>query len=239
MFTTQKLTTLLAAILLLSACSSTRIILDQHQDELRNARTISAHFFQTYGQQTNLKDVPFVTLGIEGGTGYSYDENHNVLFITPFLEADTDTKRAFAKASSQLEAPDYYNNLLFEFFTAHQMMHLLYDVQPLAPVSLYEEELRINAMTWLYLNQHGLTSEEKTTQQLAFLQQLETRLVSRFPGMESSKRLASALEVVNSASYWYVTAVSVQQAHQIAGTAGSLDQYLQSLKGNQQVASSH
>ena len=127
-------------------------------------------------------------MGIEGGPGYSYDESHNVLFITPFSHADFDTQKLFAKAAREQRAGASYDELLFTFFAAHQMMHLVYDRLPLAPTNQYEEEQRINTMTWLFLKEYDLMPVNEM-EQLELLNALEATLVR----LQKSRRVADAM----------------------------------------------
>ena len=206
-----------AAIVALAgtSCTSPKLLLDDHAGELHRARTVATAFYADFGTELGLRDIPFVTVGVEGGTGYSYDLAHNVLFITPHAHAEFDTQRFFARASAGGDGDATYNALLFEYFTAHQLMHLLYDRLPLAPVPQYEEELRINVLTWVFLRKHGL-STDRPAQWLPTLANLEAQLVARFGEPGSGDRLARALGVDTNASYWYVTAVSIQDAYRRA-----------------------
>ncbi len=218
------------ALLLLTACGSPKLLLDANADNLRKARTITNTFYDAYGQELGLKDAPFVTVGIEGGPGYSYDVNHNVLFITPFSHADFDTQKLFAKAARDQRAATCYDELLFTFFSAHQMMHLVYDRLPLAPTTQYEEEQRINTMTWLFLKEYDLMSTNEA-EQLELLNTLEANLVRRFPSILSEKETAGELEVIDNGSYWYVTAVSLQNSRRLADAMGTQRNYVASLNG--------
>jgi len=218
------------ALILLTACGSPKLLLDANAENLREARSITNTFFDAYGQDLGLKDAPFVTVGIEGGPGYSYDVNHNVLFITPFSHADFDTQKLFSKAAREQGASGSYDELLFNFFTAHQMMHLVYDRLPLAPTSEYEEEHRINTMTWLFLKEYDLMSANEA-EQIELLNNLEANLVRRFPSILTEKEDVSELEVIDNGSYWYVTSVSLQSSRRLADAMGTQRNYIASLDG--------
>jgi len=218
------------ALILLTACGSPKLMLDANADNLRTARSITNTFYNAYGQELGLKDAPFVTVGIEGGPGYSYDMNHNVLFITPFSHADFDTQKLFSKASRELRASANYNSLMFNFFTAHQMLHLVYDRLPLAPTSQYEEELRINTMTWLFLKEYDLMPANEA-EQLEVLTTLEAQLAKRFPAIHNGRATAGELEVIDNGSYWFVTSVSLQASRRLADAMGSQRNYVASLNG--------
>lgn len=195
-----------------TACTSPKLLLENNRDNLRGARTIATAFYESYGQQVGLKAVPFVTVGTEGGSGFNYDAAHNVLFITPYDFADFDTQKFFGKASEDSDGRAEYNAILFDYFTAHQMMHLVYDEIGLNAASHWEEELHINAMTWLFLKRTGLLQGRDATW-LNTLSQVETRLVSRYPDAAPNANFAQALEVTNNATYWYVTAVSMRESY--------------------------
>ncbi len=222
---------LLGLVLFSTACRSSKVLLAEHATDLREARTVATAFYQDFGKDLGLKDVPFVTVGVEGGTGYSYDEAHNVLFITPFEHTDFDTQKFFARVSQAEQGAATYNSIMFEYFTAHQLMHLLYDKLPLAPVSQYEEELRINVLAWVFLRKHRL-SDLNEAQWLAALSGLEQQLVSRFPQSEKSDNIARALTVDNNASYWYVSAVSLQEAFRLAQDYSNERAYVNQLTGS-------
>ncbi|MFK8055405.1 MAG: hypothetical protein AB8F78_04710 [Saprospiraceae bacterium] len=218
------------ALTLLTACGSPKLLLDANANNLRTARTITNTFYDAYGQELGLKDAPFVTVGVEGGPGYSYDVSHNVLFITPFSHADFDTQKLFSKAARDTRASAIYDELLFNFFTAHQMMHLVYDRLPLAPTTQYEEELRINTMTWLFLKEYDLMPANEA-EQAELLSNLEAQLVRRFPSITNEKETASELEVLDNGSYWYVTSVSLQSSRGLADAMGTQRNYAASLNG--------
>ncbi len=229
-FRLPVLGTVFLALILLTACGSPKLLLDANADNLRKARTITNTFYDAYGQELGLKDAPFVTVGIEGGPGYSYDESHNVLFITPFSHADFDTQKLFAKAAREQRAGASYDELLFTFFAAHQMMHLVYDRLPLAPTNQYEEEQRINTMTWLFLKEYDLMPVNEM-EQLELLNALEANLVRRFPSILNKKSSVADLEVLDNGSYWYVTSVSLQKSRRVADAMGSQRNYVGSLSG--------
>lgn len=218
------------AVALLTACGSPKLLLDANAENLRNARKVTNKFYEVYGQEIGLKDAPFVTVGLEGGPGYSYDVNHNVLFITPFSHADFDTQKLFAKAARDLRASASYDELLFNFFSAHQMMHLVYDRLPLAPASQFEEELRINTMTWLFLMEYDLITQNEQ-EHLELLSNLEALLVRRYPSILTKKETAGDLEVLDNGSYWYVTSVSLQASRKLANAMGTQRNYLEGLIG--------
>ncbi len=218
---------LLFALLLLASCNRPARLLEANAGNLRTARTVAAAFYEFHGEVAGLPDVPFVTVGMDGGQGYSYDEAHNVLFVTPFSHADFDTQRMFAKACQPDRADDVYNDLMFRFFTAHQLMHLYYKAQPLEQVSLFEEEIRIHTLTWIFLRETELLggAAELTTS----LATLEAQLKRRFPVIRNGSHTAADLVVDDNASYWYVTAVSMCSALSEAGSAPSGEAYLASL----------
>ena len=222
--------TAVLAFTLLTACGSPKLLLDANADNLREARTITNTFYEAYGQEIGLKDAPFVTVGIEGGPGYSYDVDHNVLFITPFSHTDFDTQKLFAKSSKDQHAASTYDELLFNFFSAHQMMHLLYDRLPLAPTTQFEEEQRINTMTWLFLKEYDLMPANET-EQLELLRNLEAQLVRRFPSILNKKETVGELEVIDNGSYWYVTSVSLQNSRRLAEVMATQRNYIGSLNG--------
>jgi len=217
-------------VLLTAACNRPARLLDANANNLRTARTVAAAFHEQYGAETGLPDVPFVTLGMEGGQGYSYDISHNVLFVTPYSQADFDTQKIFAKAAMDDRAGAVYDDVMFRFFTAHQLMHLYYDRQPLAGVSSYREELRVNAMTWLFLEDAGLLGPAHN-EVVTTLGELEQRLVRRFPILERRDVSVSDLKVDDNTSYWYVTSVSMlaarEDANSIASVASLVEQFSQ------------
>ena len=228
--TTPRLLTAVALlyVLLTSACNHPALLLDANADNLHTARNVAAAFYAQYGKELNLKDEPFVTIGVEGGQGYSYDIAHNVLFVTPFSQADFDTQKIFAKACAEDRAATVYDELMFGFFTAHQLMHLVYDELPLTHVDEYEEELRINTLTWLFLERNkllpGITEEH-----LAAYQALSAQLERRFPSLQRGDN-AATLPVEDNASYWYVTAASLQASYAAAAQVGSPTAYVAALE---------
>ena len=218
-------------LILCTACSSPKLLLEEHTGDLRQARTVATAFYQDFGKDIGLQDIPFVTVGVEGGTGYSYDEAHNVLFITPHEHADFDTQKFFTRASLFDRGAATYNSVMFEFFTAHQLMHLLYDRLPVAPASQYEEELRINVLTWVFLRKHHL-SDPHESEWLTTLAALEAQLVTRFPQAGGNENFARALTVDSNASYWYVTSVALQEAFRLAERYPNERAYVAELTGN-------
>lgn len=206
-------------------------MLDANANNLSQARKVTNTFYDAYGKELGLKDAPFVTVGVEGGPGYSYDMSHNVLFITPFSHSDFDTQKMFAKAAQDQDAASIYNSILFNFFAAHQMMHLVYDRLPLAPTTQYEEEHRINTLTWLFMKEHDLLSSNDA-EQLQLLYNLEAQLVRKFPSILSKKASIDELEVIDNGSYWYVTSVSLQSSKRLADTFSSQRNYVASLQGD-------
>ena len=231
--TTLRLLALASALLLLAACNRPALLLDANADNLRTARQVAAAFYGEYGRTLDLKDEPFVTIGMEGGQGYSYDVAHNVLFVTPFSHADFDTQRIFAKACDGEHAAAAYDGLMFRFFAAHQLMHLVYDELPLAPAGEYEEELRINALTYLFLERHDLLGGNAFDVHLAVL---EEQLAARFPGLASGRYAAATMPVDDNASYWYVTAVNLRTARAAAERTGSPGAYVASLEATEASA---
>ena len=224
--------------LIATACHRPTLLIDANADDLRTARTVALAFYQQLGTQAGLADVPFITVGVEGGPGYSYDVAHNVLFVTPYSHADFDTQRIFAKAcGSQREEP-VYDDLMFRFFTAHQLMHLVYDRMSLAEVSQYEEELRINTLTWLFLEENDLLSPGMQ-ELMKVSERLEGDLVDRFPSVTKGVESAQTLTVNDNASYWYVTAVSLMASHADAERFGSSRGYVASLTDSRLSARVH
>ncbi len=211
-----------------TACSSPKVLLENNRDNLRGARTIATAFYESYGAHLDLKDVPFVTAGMEGGPGFSYDTDHNVLFVTPYEYADFDTQKYFGRASASGDGKADYNSLMFDYFTAHQLMHLVYDEAGHSPASHWEEELHIHTMTWLFLGRNGL-AEGRDANWLNTLAQVEGRLVSRYPDAALDTNFARALEITNNATYWYVTAVGMREAYELAKPYASEQSYLSQL----------
>ena len=218
-------------LVLCTACHSPRLLLEEHATDLRQARTVATAFYQDFGQDLGLKDIPFVTVGMEGGSGYSYDVSHNVLFLTPFQHADFDTQRFFGRACGSDCSDATYNSLIFEYFTAHQLMHLLYDRLQLPAVAEYDAELRINVLTWVFLRKHKF-ADLREGEWLAALSALEAQLVSRFPDIAGNNQMARALAVDNNASYWYVSAVNLQEAYRQAQNFKSERAYITQLSGS-------
>ena len=235
----MKLLSLLSigGLLLCTACTAPKLLIEDHTAELRQARTVATAFYQDFGKDVKLKDVPFVTISVDGGSGYSYDQAHNVLFITPFEHADFDTQKFFSRAAPGDTTAQSYNSLLFEFYAAHQLMHLLYDALPLDGVSHYEEELRINVLTLIFLRKHKF-SEVAESGWLSVMDALEAQLVSRFPGAGESASFARALDIDNNASFCYVSAVNFQEAHQIAAGFKSERAYVTQLTSAATASSS-
>ena len=222
----------LAALALVSACNRPALLLDANADNLRAARTVAAAFYEDYGRAAGLRDVPFVTLGFEGGQGYSYDADHNVLFVTPFTHADFDTQKIFGRSTQAGQSALVYDDLMFRFFTAHQLMHLVYERLPVADGSHYEEELRINTLTTLFLQERGLLGGADA--ELAkTLTRLEKYLRVRFPSVTDGTATAATLTVDDNSSYWYVTANSLATARRRAAIVGTTNNYLASLSGGE------
>ena len=216
MHRTARLLVLLAALALGSASSIAEQRLAAHAEPLADARAVAQAFYETYGEQLGLPDAPFVTLGVESGPGYAYEPAHNVLFVTPFRDADFDTQRHFARAASDDREAEVYNALMFRFFTAHECLHLLYDRLPMrSDLSDFERETRINVLTWLFLEQHGLlpTNLDEID---ATLRALGEDVAGRFPSIRRGEATAATLVVDDNASYWYVTAASIREARAVA-----------------------
>ena len=230
MFSQTRLHTLLLLAFgaLLASCTSPKLLIEANQHHLREARTVATAFYHEHGQRTHLRDVPFVTVGMEAGTGFSYDVDHNVLFLTPYEYADFDTQKFFDRASLEGSGKDAYNGLVFEFFTAHQMMHLLYDELPMHAASHYEEELHINTMTWLFLRRHGLRAEREAAW-LTTLANLEAELGRRFPDAAGDEDLTADIRVDDNPSYWFVTATNLQAAYRGARGYESEGEYITEL----------
>lgn len=218
----------LGGLFLCSACSGPKLLLEANEANLRQARTVAASFYSVYSEDAKLKDVPFVTVGVEAGTGFTYDRAHNVLFITPHEHADFDTQKFFARASLDGKGKADYSSIMFEFFTAHQLMHLLYDQMRIETSSLYEEELHIHTMTWLFMRRQGLLGQREG-QWLPALAALESQLVRRFPEVERNTNIAKAMAVDSNASYWYVTAVGMQESYRMAAAYTSEKAYVAKL----------
>ena len=185
-------------------------------------------FYRAHGQRAHLGDVPFVTVGMEAGPGFSYDVPHNVLFITPSDYADFDTQKYFDRASLDGSGAEAYNSLVFEYFTAHQLMHLLYDELPVHTASHWDEEMHINTMTWLFLRRQGLARDREATW-LTTLANLEAHLSRRFPGAAADASLVPDVPVDDNASYWYVTAVCLQQSYRAAMNYETEGEYITGL----------
>ena len=199
----------------LTACGSPKLLIEANQHNLRQARTVATAFYHEHGQRAGLEDIPFVTVGMEAGPGFSYDVQHNVLFVTPAEYADFDTQKFFNRASLEGTGASAYNSLVFEYFTAHQMMHLLYDELPVHAASHWDEEMHINTMTWLFLRRSGL-AEGKEAAWLTTLANLEGELGRRYPNAAADANLVPDLRVDDNASYWFVTASSLQQSYRAA-----------------------
>ncbi len=211
-----------------TACSSPKLLLDSNKDNLRGARTVAMAFYESYGSSLGLKDIPFVTAGMEGGSGLVYDASHNVLFVTPYEYADFDTQKYFGRASASGNGKEAYNSIMFDFMAAHQLMHLVYDRTGLNAANHYQEETHINAMTWLFLKRTGFLHDQGDAW-LNTLGEIETRLVSRYPDAAADTNFAQALEVTNNATYWYVTAVSVRESYETSKRYASEKSYLSTL----------
>ena len=199
----------------LTACSSPKLLIEANRHNLHEARTVATAFYHEHGERARLRDIPFVTVGMEAGPGFSYDVPHNVLFVTPAEYADFDTQKFFTRASLEGSGADAYNSLLFEYFTAHQLMHLLYDELPLHAATHWDEELHINTMTWLFLRRNGLGADEEVSW-LTTLANLEADLGRRYPSTADGTTAIGDLVVEDNASYWYVTAVSLQRSYRAA-----------------------
>ena len=217
-----------AIVLGLGACNGTARLLETNQGNLRTARTVAAAFYKAYGDQLALRDIPFVTVGMDGGQGYSYDVDHNVLFVTPFSHIDFDTQKIFAKACAPDRGDDVYNDLMFRYFTAHQLMHLYYDELELEEVDIYEEELRINTLSLLFLKEYNLLSANEKEIQTA-LNTLEQKLKRRFPQVMEGNQSAATLLVDDNSSYWFVTACNLREARLQASLVSSSSQYIQEI----------
>lgn len=230
MTTQNHLHTLLlfAFAALVPACGSPKLLIEANQHNLRQARTVATAFYHAHGQRAGLDEIPFVTVGMEAGPGFSYDVAHDVLFVTPHEYADFDTQKFFNRASLEGSGQDAYNSLLFEYFTAHQMMHLLYDELPLHAATHYDEELHINTMTWLFLRRSGL-SEGREAAWLTTLANLEADLSRRFPSAVEDEAAIGDITVDDNASYWYVTAVNLQQSYRTAVGYESAGEYITEL----------
>lgn len=220
---------LIVTTFLFTACNSTARLLDANTSNLKTARTVAAAFYKTYGEDLGLRDVPFVTVGLDGGQGYSYDIDHNVLFITPFSHIDFDTQKIFAKACANDRGDDVYNDLMFRYFTAHQLMHLFYDKLQLEEVSLYDEEMRINTLTLLFLKQHDLLSTSDKEIHSA-LSEIEQKLKRRFPQVMDGNESPATMVVDDNAAYWFVTACNMREARFQASMVSSSKQYLEGLR---------
>ena len=218
----------LACGALLASCTSPRLLIEANEGNLRTARTVATAFYHEHGARAGLRDIPFVTVGMDAGTGFEYDADHNVLFLTPYEYADFDTQKFFTRASLGGSGKDAYNALLFEFFTAHQLMHLLYEALPLPAVAEYEEERHINAMTWLFLRRQGLDPEREAAW-LTTVANLEGDLGRRFPGASGDADLVAALAVVDNPSYWFVTADLLQRSYREAADYASEGAYITEL----------
>lgn len=213
--------TFAAFALAFAACSTPARRLRMHASELAEARTVAQAFYAAYGEQVGLPDAPFVTLGVESGPGYAYEPDHNVLFVTPYRDADFDTQRHFARACRDRRADAVYNEVIFRFFTAHELMHLAYDRLPMRDdLSEYERETRINVLTWLFLRESELMPANVAEVEEA-LAALQADLASRFPTIRDGEETAATLHMDDNASYWYVTAASMREAAALAREAST------------------
>ena len=166
-----------------------------------------------------------MTLGVESGAGYAYEPDHNVLFVTPYRDADFDTQRYFARVCERDRAEPVYDSLMFRFFTAHELMHLAYDKLPVrGDLTDFEVETRINVLTWLFLEQADLLPSRAAEQEAA-LAGLVDELADRFPTVRRGEETAATLLVDDNASYWYVTATSILEARGVARAAGTPTDY--------------
>ena len=215
-----------------AGCNHPKLLLDANAENLRTARTVASAFYRTYGAEVGLADVPFVTVGVEGGPGYSYDVAHNVLFVTPYSHADFDTQKFFARAAADYRGEPVYDELLFRFFVAHQLMHLVYDELALVEVDEYEEERRIHTLAWLFLERQGLTGAVEH-ELLETCDRLVAQLASRFPSLRGADAQAHrGLLVDDNASYWYVNAHGIREARAEARRVGSEPNYIAELSGS-------
>lgn len=219
---------LLALGTLVTACSSPKLLIEANRHNLRQARTVATAFYQAHGSRADLGDIPFVTVGMDAGPGFTYDVAHNVLFVTPYEYADFDTQRFFNRASLGADGQEAYDGLLFEYFTAHQMMHLLYDELPHHAASHWDQELHVNTMTWLFLRRSGL-AEGREAGWLTTLVNLEADLGRRFPVVTEGDAEVADLRVDDNASYWYVTAQSLQEGYRAAMGYESEGEYITEL----------
>lgn len=219
---------LVALAAMVSACGSPKLLIEANQHNLRQARTVATAFYHAHGHRADLDDIPFVTVGMEAGPGFSYDVAHDVLFVTPHEYADFDTQKFFNRASLETSGQDAYNSLVFEYFTAHQMMHLLYDELPVHAASHWEEELHINTMTWLFLRRSGLATDREAAW-LTTLANLESNLGRRFPSAVEGATAIGDIPVDDNASYWFVTAASLQESYRAAMGYESEGEYITEL----------
>lgn len=230
----HRLATAFPALFLFTvvACHSPRLLLDENRGNLATARTVAAAFQAEYGRALGQAEAPFVTLGFKGGSGYELDGEHDILFLTPFSHADFDVQRLFHRATDDERGQALYNDLMFRYFTAHQLMHLVYDELPHvageADARSYEQELDIHTMTWLFLQEHDLMPADER-EVIAALGSIEAQLARRFPGVGEGVLTPDEIAVDHNDAYWYVTAVSLQAARRRADTAGSQGRYLASL----------
>ena len=132
------------------------------------------------------------------------------------------------RASLEGAGADTYNSLLFEYFTAHQLIHLLYDELPLHAATHWDEEKHINTMTWLFLRRNGL-SVDKEAAWLTTLANLEADLGRRYPSAADGTVAIADLTVDDNASYWYVTAASLQQSYRAAMGYATEGEYITEL----------
>lgn len=224
------LTRLFFLIIILStvACAKPTLMLEANSGNLKQARTVAATFYEVYGQQVGLKDIPFVTLDFGGDPGHSYDVSHNVLFITPFKKADFQTCKLFAKASPKDRAINNYDSYSFAYETAHQMMHLLYEDLNLAPVSIYERETRISTMAILFLREYGLIADNEA-ELFETLKRMKLQLSDLYPDVVNGDMAIQELEVNDTNSYWFVTANSLLTAMDFAKNTDNSRQFISTI----------
>ncbi len=226
------LTTRLAALFLLLstvACHSPSVLLQENRASLAKARVVSQAFHERYGAELGLDAAPLATLGYSGGAGYHFNEEHEVLFLTPISHADFDVQRLFAEVAPEGRDVELYDELMFRYFAAHELMHLVYlDLPGVVEQEFdYHQEMEIHTMTWLFLQEARLLPDDEA-EVLGLLANIEGHLARRFPGVMEGTLTLDELPLVDNPTYWFVTAASLQEARRLADAAGSSGRFLAS-----------
>ena len=138
---------------------------------------------------------------MEGGSGVSYDVSHNVLFITPYEYAGLRYAALLRSGERGVcNGKSEYNSILFEYFTAHQLMHLVYDETGINAANHWDEEMHINAMTWLFLKRTGLAQGRDALLGSARFRPGGPPRGPATPDAATDTHFAQSLEVTNNAT---------------------------------------